>query len=187
MEALDRRFTEQANETRAVPAAESGYLAQAEMRDLIAGALDLGWTLVAYEADLRREPSGSSPRSADRINWREEQQARNLATALQALSGGERLLVWCGNGHLFKLAIDGIELMGLRFREHSGVDPFAIDQTVSVDFGHGRAYGRPWVDAHAAEIEALGGSAGFLADEAPLGWYPNGADAFVVSVDNDLS
>lgn len=104
MEALHPRFAEKANETRAVPAATSGYLAQADMRDLIASALDLGWTLVDYEAERRLEPSDVSPRSMRRINWREEQQARNLATALQALPNGERLLVWCGNGHLSKRA-----------------------------------------------------------------------------------
>lgn len=78
--------------------------------------------------------------------------------------------------------------MGLRFRELTGFDPFAVDQTVSVDFGRGPAYGTSWAEAYCSEIEAYGGSVGFLADEVPVGWkYQNGADAFVVSVDNDLS
>ncbi len=57
MEALSSSFADEANRTRVVPRAETdGYLSQPEMRDLIKAALDCGWTLLPYEADLSKRP-----------------------------------------------------------------------------------------------------------------------------------
>lgn len=57
-----------------MPAADNGYLAQSDMRELIQHALDLGWTLFAYEADIARSPieivaKGTTTREF--TNWRE--------------------------------------------------------------------------------------------------------------------
>jgi hypothetical protein len=65
---------------RAIPAGYGGYLAQPDMQRLITTALDLGWSLWAYEAVLEATANTSQ---ADLLtlefsNWRDREQARNL-------------------------------------------------------------------------------------------------------------
>jgi hypothetical protein len=79
--------------------------------------------------------------------------------------------------------------MGWQFRDISGVDPFVIDQDVTVDFGE---EGQQWVQDLLASLDdvlaAHGGTAGILRDQAPPpldGWA--GVDALVVSTDNELT
>jgi hypothetical protein len=187
MEALVPTFAADANATRVVPAAAGGYLAQPEMRELIATALDLGWQLVAYEADLAEKPAEFAELSIEETNWREDQQALNLEAALQTIPASDRLLVWCGNHHLAKRRASDWVAMAVRFHERTQVEPFAIDQAASVRFRDDEPYAKQWVDAYATEIEALGGAAGFLSDEAPDGWPSREiADAFLLALDNDL-
>jgi hypothetical protein len=187
MEALNPAFADEANETRRVPDAACGYLAQPDMRALIAAALALGWQLVAYEADFAQKPSALHHLSVEEANWREDQQARNLRAALEKIPDENRLLVWCGNHHLAKYGVGDRVPMGARLAEQGAVEPFAIDQTSTVRFGHGDPYGTPWVEAYASEIETLGGAAGFLGEEAPPAWpSPELSDAFVLAIDNDL-
>jgi len=121
-------------------------------------------------------------------NWREREQAANLGRLMDA-APGEPLLVWCGNGHAIKEQCDDWIPMGWHFRTMSGIDPFVIDQTVTIDFS-GRA--RPWLPellASLAEtLAAHGGTAGILRDQAPPpldGW--TSVDALVVSTDNALT
>jgi hypothetical protein len=145
-------------------------------------------TLVAYEADFNLKPSASAPLSRGQTNWREGQQASNLSDALLALPDDHGLLVWCGNHHLAKRGSDEWRPMGSRFRELSGIEPFAIDQTASIKFGETDPYALQWVEAYAREIEELGGAAGFLSDESPDGWASREiADAFVLAVENALT
>lgn len=187
MEALIPAFADEANESRRVPAAACGYLAQPEMRELIAAALALGWQLVAYEADFTQKPTQLQNHSVEGTNWREREQARNLRAALEKIPADEALLVWCGNHHLAKHSTGEWVPMGVRFAEHAAIEPFAIDQTSTVTFGPGDPYGLQWVKAYASEMRALGGAAGFLREEAPKGWSsPEIADAFVLALDNDL-
>jgi hypothetical protein len=77
--------------------------------------------------------------------------------------------------------------MGCPFQQLS-VEPFAIDQVVSVEFGKREPYALQWVKRFAAELEASGGAAGFLSEEAPAGWPAREiADAFVLAGDNALT
>jgi hypothetical protein len=131
-EALVPPFVEQANAMRVLSSQAAGYLAQPEMRAFLQAALDLGWTLLHYEADAvcwlrQRFPAefagldslpkfqpddnqsagilqrlGPHLQTMDYTNWREEQQALNLVAHLGALPADARLLVWCGNSHLSK-------------------------------------------------------------------------------------
>jgi hypothetical protein len=135
MEALIPESTSEANKTRQVPAAASGYLAQPEMRELIAAALALGWQLVAYEADFTQTPSRFEHLSLEETNWREDQQARNLRDALAEIPETDGLLVWCGNHHLAKHSAGEWVPMGRRFADLAAVNAFAIDQTATVKFG----------------------------------------------------
>jgi hypothetical protein len=188
MEALTPAFAHAANATRTAPAVRDGYLAQPEMRDLIATALDLGWTLVSYEANFDLKTPEWGPLSREETNWREDQQARNLLGAVAALGEGQQLLVWCGNGHLTKRRVGDWEPMAVRFRELSGIEPFAIDQIQGVEFGDSRPFAGRWAEAYTVEIEGRDGAAGFLSAEAPEGWRSTAtADAFVLAGDNVLS
>jgi hypothetical protein len=99
MEALFPTFTEKCNSTRYAPQKKEGYLSQPEMRSFIQIALDLGWSLISYEANSFQwlsakyglnflntdDPYKISNQlqqyqtdllSKEFKNWREEQQAR---------------------------------------------------------------------------------------------------------------
>jgi erythromycin esterase-like protein len=179
MEALYREFAAEANASRAVPSCPGGYLAQPDMRELIAAALELGWTLIAYEAQLE---GSTDPGDWERINRREEEQARNLVAALAEVPPDAKLLVWCGNSHLSRHRSGEWTPMGLCFAELAGFDAFALDQTQGI--GEASA-GSALADRFADELEARGGAAGFLADDHPLSWF--GVDAVLLSTDNELS
>jgi len=189
IEALTTAVAEEANRTRKLPRTHDGYLTQPEMRELVQIALDLGWTLIAYEADQNMQPTPIS--STDATNWREEQQARNLVDALQTLSAQARLLVWCGNNHHRKRPIRDINLkelllMGYQFWRLSNIDPFVIDQVPTVDFENASPERERLVERFRGELEARGGTAGFLESDAPRSNLLNGADAFILSTQNTL-
>jgi hypothetical protein len=158
------------------------YLRQPDMQQLVQGAEDLGWRLIPYET--REWPTDT--------NRREEEQARNLHEALAAMPPDAPLLVWCGNGHLYKAPSewqlpDGgrWEPMGYRFWEVSGVEPFAIDQTVTAELSPGRV--GPWhelADRERGRLDALGGTAGFLTEASPIAWPC--VDAVLLSTQNDV-
>ncbi len=208
MEALRFQFAEEANRTRNVPEVKQGYLAQPEMRALIQTALDLGWTLIPYEADFDKMPAELVQKeqkdmmSQEVTNWREEAQAKNIIHALQLLAADAKLLVWCGNGHHTKEIFHAQKIfrddkifpkpenepdwtpMGYLFKEISGIDPFTIHQEVTIK----PHLPENLLDACKADLEALGGTAGFLKEEIP---YPSlnrfiahNGDASVFSTNN---
>jgi hypothetical protein len=189
MEALQWPAKDTPGPIRAIPPAGDGYLAQPDMRRLIAAALELGWSLWAYEAvfEITGDTDPATLRSMEFTNWREREQAANLCQ-LTAATPAEPLLVWWGNGHASKKkAVDWIP-MGWHFRAMSGTDPFVIDQTVTVPF-----VGQPqqWVQALLAELSetlaAHGGTAGILRDQAPAPLDGRNVDAVVVSTENTLT
>ena len=190
MEALPHRRGEPQGPILAVSPDSGGYLAQPEMRRLTGTALNLGWTLWAYEAviDFTPDTDWEHLRSTEHTNWREREQAVNLCRLLEA-APGEPVLVWCGNSHASKVQHEEWVPMGWHFREMSGVDQFVIDQDVTVNFG---GEPRPWVRellaSMADTLAAHGGTAGILRDQAPpllAGW--DGVDALVVSTDNEMT
>jgi hypothetical protein len=166
---------------------KAGYLAQPEMKEFIQAARELGLRLSGYEANPRRAPKElhSDTLSLAYTNWREEEQARNLSELLGSLRGEEKLLVWCGNGHLLKEAVGDWVPMGVHFRRITGLEAFALDQTVTVDWDQGEHRGRHLLPRARPRLEALGGTAGFLRGEGPLG-FPSGVDAYLLSLENAL-
>jgi hypothetical protein len=186
MEALSPEFAAAANSARAVPAADEGYLAQPEMRAFIQAALDVGWTLIAYEVDMRKWPPGIERLSHAGASWRDREQGENLAAEVRDLPDGAPVLVWCGNAHLARCAVDGWRPMALCFEEISGIAPFALDQAPSVHFGDRPGYAMPSVEAFGDELTERGGCAGFLSEDAPPGWQGIPADAYLLSDDNRL-
>src|SRR6266508_2827553 len=100
MEALSLPLiADRCNNSRSAPVYQTGALAQPEMREFLQAALDLGWTLISYEANISEsstEQKINLPKSTDTkkqlessireyTNWREEQQALNLIAALKSL------------------------------------------------------------------------------------------------------
>jgi hypothetical protein len=189
MEALSWPGTDIPGPILDMPPADNGYLGQPDMRRLIAAALELGWSLWAYEAvfDKTTDTDPAEYLTREFTNWREREQAANLGR-LTAGDPAEPLLVWCGNSHATKNQIGDWVPMGWHFRAMSGTEAFVIDQTVTVAFG---SRSQPWVPALLAELgetlAAHGGTAGILREHAPAplrGW---GVDALVVSTENALS
>jgi hypothetical protein len=120
-------------------------------------------------------------------NWREREQAANLGRLLAA-APGEPLLVWCGNSHASKEQHEEWIPMGWHFRSMSGIDPFVIDQDVTVTWDEPQPWVRELLAALGDTLAAYGGTAGILRDRAPSpldGW--TGVDAVVVSTDNALT
>jgi hypothetical protein len=188
MEALPRSEDGSPVPIRATPAAADGYLAQPDMRRLITTALELGWTLWAYEADIRSASDPAQLLTQEFTNWREREQAQNLCQVLATIPE-QPLLVWSGNSHAAKEASGEWVPMGHHFTALSGIDPFVIDQAVTVAW-HEQT--RPWVQDLLAAIHPTlvrcGGTAGILREQAPppLDCW-TGVDAVVVSTDNSLT
>jgi len=189
MEALPWPATDSPGPIRDIPAGAQGYLAQLDMRRLMSAALELGWSLWAYEASIEPSKDPAEHLTLEFTNWREREQAKNLGQLLAA-APGDPLLVWCGNGHARKQAVGEWVPTGFHFAATSAVQQFVIDQTVTVDFtGEGP---QPWVrellTAIGETLTAHHGTAGILCDQAPppLDGWP-GVDAVVVSTENALS
>ncbi len=205
MEALHTRFAEEANQRRTMPEVKQGYLAQPDMRALIQTALDLGWTLIPYEADFDKTPTELAQKgmmSPEVTNWREGAQAKNIIHALQMLPPDAKLLVWCGNGHHTKELLHEQMIfregkfipkpenepdwtpMGYLFKHMSGIDPFTIHQEVLFT----PHLPEKLLEECKADIEAFGGTAGFLKEEVPHPslhlFASHSGDAFVFSTDN---
>jgi hypothetical protein len=173
---------------RAIPPASGGYLGQPDMRALITTALDLGWSLWAYEAVFEPSRDGAELASLEFINWREREQASNLCQLL-AIAPGEPLLVWAGNGHAYKEPVGELVPMGCHFAAMSGIRPFVIDQTVSVDFTGGPVPGvRELLAAREDILAEYGGTVGIRRDQAPpLLNELTGVDAVIISTENTLT
>jgi len=189
MEALPWRPGDEPGPVEQIPQVGGGYLDQPDMRELMTTALDLGWTLWAYDATIEAKP-GYDPAeflTMEFTNWREREQAQNLCRVL-ATAPGEPLLVWSGNSHAATEPADDWIPMGCHFPGLSGIDPFVVDQTVTVDFGHGGwDRHRELLDSLGDTLAAHGGTAGILCEQAPesLAGWP--ADAVIVSTENALS
>jgi hypothetical protein len=190
MEALQPGDAEAANTTRRPPDAAGGYMAQPDMRDLIQAALELGWTLWRYEADIDHAPADLVDQglmSQAFTNWREVEQAHNLAEVLAGLAASDRLLVWCGNSHASKMAHDDWTSMGYEFAALVAEGAFVIDQTVTVAFPGLEQRQAARVAELAPILSRYGGTAGLLVEEAgPLSCWP-GVDAPIVSTDNAMT
>jgi hypothetical protein len=99
-------------------------------------------------------------------NWREREQARNLCNILSA-APTVPLLVWCGNGHAYKQASGDWTPMGCHFTAMSCIEPFVINQTVSVDWPDHRQPWLPKLLASLATMQSFDGTAGILRGRAP--------------------
>lgn len=182
MEALTEPFAKEANATRKLPEAPNklAYLHHPEMRNLMQAALDLGWDLAAYEANIKERPKMDNP--VDQSNWREKQQAENLANVLKQLDKDAKILVWCGNSHHSKEpgVIPGGDFypMGYQFWQITGIEPFVIDQIKTVDFMGDNSRYQQWAVYEKQLKRNFYGTMGFV-DKATK-------TAIIISTDNAL-
>lgn len=158
-------------------------------------ALDLGWQLRGYEAGgvsysenfaWFAHPSRETIISQRYVQWREDEQARNLLEIYQS-RGTSKVLVWCGNGHNreqeSQISIEPYFVftpMGAVFSRISGIDPFTVDQTRTVEWpGSGQSeQAQTELQRRKNELGKLGGHGGYLT--------PPGSkfDAVILSVHN---
>ena len=127
------------------------------------------------------------------MNWREEEAARTLTNFIQALPPDAKLLVWCGWAYPYKSYLedrDGsdLQMMGYQFQQMSGIEPFVIDQVISV---HPSPAAARMLEDLSPLLETMGGTAGFLKEEAPdeyktLLQAGAGIDGFLLSIHNTL-
>ena len=87
MEALPWPARDVQGPIRAIPTAYDGYLAQPDMRALIATALELGWSLWAYEVvfEAAADTDPAKLLSMEFTNWREREQAANLCRLMRRI------------------------------------------------------------------------------------------------------
>jgi hypothetical protein len=122
---------------------------------------------------MPRPPWSSRPDEPGVTNWREVEQARNLAPVLAGLTASDRLLVWCGNGHASKMAHEDWTSMGYEFAALVAEEVFVIDQAVTVAFPGLEQRQAARVAELAPILDRYGGTAGLLVEEAgPLSCWP---------------
>lgn len=185
MESLTADIASAANHERKLTKVEYGYLKQEDLRMLIDDAIRLGFWLFGYEAEDGR---GAPADHFERAKWRDLEQAKNL---IDQWNREGMLLVWVGNLHLAKETLMSpygeYPQMATLFWERSGVEPFVIDQTLTVEWNFEGAKKRVIEEHIRSALDKRGGTAGFMRDQAPEGFdVPTYADAFLLSTDNTL-
>jgi hypothetical protein len=161
-------------------------LEQPEMAELLAAARRLGFRLSGYDADRKTIPIRlrTKTKSPTFSNWRNDKQASHLAALLGELPADARMLVWAGNRHHSKVRFMQYRPMGWQFRARSNVEPFVIDQTVTVTYVE-RRHASPVLEWAAGELRRHDGDAGFVWREGMPRLSP-GCDAWLLSLDNRL-
>ncbi len=170
------------------PAPIAGVLEQPDMLAMLDEARLQGFELSGYDVDERTTPLRlrTKVKSPGYTNWRDGQQAANLAKLLAGLPDGAGMLVWCTGAHLAKVRFMMYRPMGWQFMQATKASPFAIDQTVGVDLT-GRQTGQPQVVKWAAvELTARGGHAGYVWRDGLPRLSP-GSDAWILSLDNRVT
>ncbi len=163
-----------------------GVLGQPEMVAFLDTARRLGLRLAGYDVEDDTMPVRlrTKVKSPAFTNWRDGKQAANLAALLAELPEDAGMLVWSANLHHAKVRLMAYRPTGWRFQEQTGVEPFVIDQTVTVNFGDRRRRS-PVLDWARGALGAHGGTAGFLWEQGLPRLSP-GCDAWLLSLDNDL-
>lgn len=94
------------------------YTNEPQFGNMIRTALQLGYTLLPYEAA-----------NMGNAQKRELEQAQHIAAFLKK-EPGTRLIVYCGFDHVLEDSIPGLgKRMAGRLKELTGIDPYTLDQT----------------------------------------------------------
>jgi hypothetical protein len=165
---------------------DPSVLAQPDMAQLVAEARRLGFRLAGYDADGKAVPVRLRTKMKSPLysNWRDGVQAANLAALLGGLAADAKLLVWATNLHHSKVRFMAYQPTGWRFRNQTGVDPFVLDQTVTVTFVERRT-ASPVLTWAQGELRRREGNAGYIWHDG-LPRLSAGSDAWLLSLDNRL-
>lgn len=156
------------------------------MAELLAAARRLGFRLAGYDADGKTIPLRlrTKTRTPAFSNWRDSVQASNLAALLRELGPDARMLVWATNLHHSKVRFMAHQPTGWQFRNLTGVDPFVVDQTVTVTYVERRT-ANPVLSWAEPELLRRKGDIGYVWREG-LPRLSAGSDAWLLSLDNRL-
>lgn len=92
-------------------------------------ALSLGYRLAGYEWTAEQGVLPPNASGVERINQREEAQARNFIDHVLALSPDSRAVVLCGYSHVTEAPTEKAEWFASRLKRLSGIDPLTIEQS----------------------------------------------------------
>ena len=97
--------------------------------DLARHSAQLGYRLFDYEIREAQQASESADRNIQ-IAAREQAQADNIKKVLDA-NPDARLFIYLGGGHASKIPEEGgREMMALRLKRMTGIDPLVVDQQI---------------------------------------------------------
>lgn len=94
-------------------------------------ALELGYRLAGYEITRAQSVVADDAPWQEKINEREEAQARNLIANVLEPDPTARVVVLCGLNHVTEAPIDELEWFASRFKRLSGIDPLTIEQSAN--------------------------------------------------------
>lgn len=199
------------NQTRTIESSQNEIFVQIEMKEMVQTALNLGWTLITYDADTRDYlltkglASGYETYASEeweRIvctndfwKWRELSAAQTLAAKFMALPENAQMLVWVGWQHHSRNAIlmfdeDKQLTMGHYYEQIVGQRYFSIDQTTTILDDPLLEIWRGYAQKHSKILSALGGTAGFLRENLPAELQELANlhlhDAYLLSIENNL-
>ena len=121
--------------------------------------------------------------------------AQGLAGAFGHLSGGDKLMVWCGWSHyhkrLARLPDGKLELMGSRLRREARMTLFCVDQCLTVRLNSASGNELTLDKRYRRTLERYRGTGGFLVG---VGGNPSTrvrctrreVDAVILSLDNEM-
>lgn len=94
-------------------------------------SLELGYRLAAYEQAEHQTVLGDDASTTDRINEREEAQARNFIDNILTPYPDSKIVVLCGHSHILEGLQDGREWFAARLKRHTGIDPLTVEQSLN--------------------------------------------------------
>lgn len=131
---------------RGYPTLKTGYyLHEPLCADLVRIALQLGYQVVPYEFEPDPPQADHDATAHDdfiqRLNIREEGQAKNLKERILGKDPRAKILVHAGYGHISKKPVtwewngkEGeVRLMAFAFQKLTGIEPLSIDQTRRIE------------------------------------------------------
>src|SRR5262249_28121753 len=165
-----------------------GVLSQPDMIAILDEAQLQGFEVSGYDVNERDVPVRlrTKFKSPGYTNWRDGQQAANLARLFDALPEGAGMLVWCSGLHHAKARFMAYQPMGWRFMQMTRVTPFAIDQTVGGDFPGQRTERWPALNGAACKVIERSGERDYIWEEG-LPRLSAGCDAWILSLDNRVT
>lgn len=94
-------------------------------------SLQLGYRLAAYEQADHQTLLGDDASATDRVNAREEAQARNFIDHILTPNPDSKIVVLCGHSHILEEPQDDREWFAARLKRYTGLDPLTVEQSLN--------------------------------------------------------